>query len=415
MSASSSLRILHVCDTAPSDQLITALLPFENVVSQTDGLPERVDSPARLNEISGSESILVLYQTAEEFVPQKIAAGHDLAASIELWREYAVDILSWTRRHRKSGVLASAQATTEHPAECIRAAAEHFSILLGDALEAAQSSAPGKGPIPSWQQMAAKYAIEQDPDLLTLAAELEANALPIAMDPPNPARVFDEILELASRSSSTNNVVDQSLTRPTSGVASGSESATDLADQVEAKQAEIDALKGQLIGLEKELREERQLAAQVSSEEVRSAEKSLLIEQFKDVQHELTEQYMLSARLKSEGDKKESEKKAVSDALSKAKHEVARLEGILRDGEKLLASKSNEVRKAWESAKSKQEAIDASNAQARDLENLIADLKSEIAARDAAIEELHRSTSWRVTKPLRGVKRALSPQGSDDD
>lgn len=320
-------------------------------------LPGRQDLEAVAEWLRGNEDahLLLLFNAPVPWIARKITNGIEPAEALGQWRSDAEHILAVVRRNRRRLSLLPLEGPLANPAAFMQTLSERFGL----AIQVPQSiEQPPEPPGPIFRMMA-ENAVWQSAEARHLAAELEANALPM---PPAHELMLPAVDEVYQEFTQT---VDRTHARK-------EEYKTQLKkarEHLQAKEQE----KAKALEPLKELEEENEL----------------LLQQLHQVQEELEGQFQESRELSEK--LKEAEAAAVEKAsdeeADRVREEQPKLEARVKDLEEeneLLLQQLHHVQEELESYY---------------LNGM--DSRHELEEARATIEAMCNSKSWKITRPLR--------------
>ena len=153
--------------------------------------------------------ILLLFNAPVPMIAGLMADALEPGEAVAQWRRQAEQVLAVVRQNRRCITLVALEAALADPAAFINLLGERFGLALKRPVDSTETDEnPG-----AVFRMMAENAVWQSPDVRNLAAELEANALPM---PPSrglllPAveEVYSEFNALVERTSSRNKELEE--------------------------------------------------------------------------------------------------------------------------------------------------------------------------------------------------------------
>jgi len=371
--------------SAVAEQCVApALLAALHKAGQDTASTWQADDLAALEQRAGDASRyhIVIYDSAQCALETALGQETLDAQAPTRWQEQTGALLALFRRNRRNIVLVMAQAVAADPEAAWQALCPRLG-LPADSAAPVLAAAPEAAP--NWVGVLADYAVRQDPALAELIPELTASSAASAEPVFDIAAAHHEIAQLRA-------------TR-----------------RLKEHAAENDLLRMQLTEQRQEMRN--------LSREWRTSRNALQKSEKKLADMTAAHNSELAA---SRAALQKSEKK-LADTTAAHKAELAASRAALQDSEKKLASTSA-ARSTLQSTVSRQkQTISAQKqtiatqkktiqTQRKDHENLASELQAGRAELQVARDELQalwESTSWRVTTPLRYVKRSVSRDPKD--
>jgi hypothetical protein len=442
-----------------------------NVVS-AEGLPtnatgESEKDTASVIAFSKSEEPWALFETyiAEAvkkphvlafYLPAKLGLAHYLAAGLKpdeaafAWITTTKSVLNFVRKHRKSVFLVNADTALQFPEEFMEICVNKYRFNGTDRL----GDLPKKAPVSDLHGIFANQIIIQNRDVLKLQQELEARSEPIS--PYSTPDVFDlksvfeelnastenyenakaQIKRLGARDAKASRKLEDIKTRFGKLSDANQSLETDnklLLEQLEAMQAEL--LEGQEASeVNKALFVEQLdgMRAELASNNQRfEKNKSLLLEQLEAVQAELIESQknpdgkkllIENARLKADlSDLQIAHEASLLHAKELA---AANAEAIgdakrsnMKDGlmSEQMASIQSDATETFHNFLKVSTELEELKKVARwkegKAERVVAELENDLARTHKRIDSLQSSFSWKVTRPVRVLSRAIGLAG----
>jgi hypothetical protein len=317
-----------------------------------DELPELTLAHAAAGSDLGGGPLLLLYRPAGAALAAAMAAGVAPAEAIAAWRDGAEQVLRLARRHRRTALIADLDAARAAPA----AFRDALGRLLGQDLPDLPAVPPSL-PEPLFAVLAG--ALLQIPDLKELQAELEAASLPLGPE----TRALGEVeAVLAER---------QGLIAET-------------ATKLESRERDLRALRSDNAAARQEIQ-----TLQTAQDELRK--------RIEDQQLEIETHFLasktLEQRLETEREKARSAEKA---SVPRAEWDAGerRRAALAATAETVTAERDDANRRALE--------LEAERDGLREERDR---LRDELVGLRAEVDKLLGSKSWRLTEPLRRVRR----------
>lgn len=334
------------------------------------GAPERCADLAELEQAleAGAEAGAVLYEDPARALARALMAGQPLPRALNSWRDAATACLAVQRRHRRRLVMLTAPLPPE---------AAGTPLALGPGMTLPDTG-PLPAPAPDTATALAALALSLDTDAAGLLDALQAATASAGGDQDNPAALLDRII---------------GDWREKTRIAAAAEDAAE----------ERRLLASQVVELEAALR---------ASE----AEKSALLKKMEDVAALAGEERtaLESAMVEAE------ESAATAAARQRESHERAlgqlRAEAETLRGARDAARQEVESRKRGAAILSEQVAalgVALRDAEARrrevvhERQLLDRNYRARVARLSGMLDAVYKSTSWRMTGPMRSVVRRI--------
>lgn len=327
----------------------------------TDGCFTRLHGSPEAWDCAADRPVLVLYERAETAVSTGLARGLSPAQALKNWEDQAQELLAFCRRNRRQVALLEAENLINAPETMLERACGHLGIA---SLPEPDLERPAEPAGPVWEGIAA-LAVARSAAAAALNAELEARAIPADAAQP-------EALEIAERAA-------QDYRRQLNG----------LAEQEVLKTA-FDAAQKEIQTLGRE----------------RPAQKTALDAQTHLAALKQSQAELLQVQLRSLQDALEAERRDFQGVLEEKRRNAANLvkvQGALEETRAAL-KKESEVRKR------RGRIVGELSEQVAALEAAQSERDGWLTDKDAQLQAVWNSTSWRMTAPLRWVKLAVNGQ-----
>ena len=305
--------------------------------------------------------ILLLFNAPVPTIARHMADRVEPADAIAQWHQHAEQVLGVIRHNRRRMTLIALEAAQADPGAFTELLGNRFGLALKRPLDTIEA---GENPGAVFRMMA-ENAVWQSPEVRNLAAELEANALPM---PPSHGLLLPAVEEVYSE---FNTLVERTRARK------------------EAYKAELEKTRQRLKDREEENAQDQERKKALEEEN------ELLLQQLHQAQEEL------EATLAQNGQLTENPKNVQTEAAQAQASDDASSNARIRDLEEeneLLLQQLHHV----------QEELESYFLENRDLQRKLDEAQKqqkefEIQARKATnmLNDVHASISWKITAPLR--------------
>jgi len=319
-----------------------------------DGMPVLVDEfgPDDLEALpewltrTDDAHLLFLFNAPIPLMARNMSRGLAPAEALGRWQVAADQVLAITRRHRRQMTLMPLEGALSNPSRFIDVLGERLGVRPG---RVDQDLAPEPAPGALYRMMA-ENAVWQSIQARQIAAELEANSVPLPASPEISIPTVDEVYREFS----------QTIER--------------ARERKESYKAELQKARERLANWQQETTQEKSRLRKVEEEN------QLLLQQLHQVQEELESTFQKMQELQQSLGKEKSAPPQDDEATPK---DEARIRDLEEENE-LLLQQLHHVQEELES-------YFLSGTDAR----------QELEEARATIEALCNSKSWKITRPLR--------------